>query len=212
MSAPIVLVADDHPMFREALRLAVGRAVPAAVIVEAGQLSEAADIARTADRLDLILLDLRMPGAEGFSGVALLHAERPTTPILVVSSADHPDIVSRAQAYGAVGFLPKTARLEDIEAAILAALAGERPAPPPAADTDPTTGDMARRIATLTPAELRVLVGVLAGRLNKQIAHDLGIAETTVKGHMTIIMRKLNVGNRTQVVLAARALDIALEG
>ena len=195
MNAPIVLVADDHPMFREALRLAVGRAAPAATIVEVGQLSEAADFARTAERLDLILLDLRMPGAEGFSGVALLHAERPSAPILVVSSADHPD----------------TARLESIEVAIAAALAGERPAPP-ASDVDPAIDDMARRIATLTPAELRVLVGVLAGRLNKQIAHDLGIAETTVKGHMTVIMRKMNVGNRTQAVLAARALDIELDG
>ena len=210
MTTPIVLVADDHPMFREALRLAVGRAAPTATIVEVGQLSEAADFARTADRLDLILLDLRMPGAEGFSGVALLHAERPSTPILVVSSADHPDIAARAQAYGAVGFLPKTARLESIEVAIAAALAGERPAPPPS-DLDPAIDDMARRIATLTPAELRVLVGVLAGRLNKQIAHDLGIAETTVKGHMTVIMRKMNVGNRTQAVLAARALDIELD-
>jgi DNA-binding NarL/FixJ family response regulator len=210
MTIPVILVADDHPIFREALKIAVARAAPEALILEAGQLGEAAEAARRTERLDLILLDLRMPGAEGFSGVALLHAERPETPILVISSADQPDAARGARAYGAVGFVSKTADLGSIEAAIRSALAGERPPPP--ADADPDVAEMATRIARLTPAELKVLVGVLAGRLNKQIAYDLGLSEATVKGHMTLIMRKMNVQNRTQAVLAARALDIALAG
>ena len=209
MVSEVVLVADDHPIFREALKIAVMRAAPGALILEAGQLGEAAEAARRAERLDLILLDLRMPGAEGFSGVALLHAERPQTPILVISSADQADVAARARVYGAIGFLPKTADLGSIENAIRQALRGERE-PEPEVERDPAIVEMAQRIAKLTPAELRVLVGVLAGRLNKQIAFDLGISEATVKGHMTVIMRKMNVQNRTQAVLAARALDVAL--
>lgn len=209
MTSPTILVADDHPMFREALKLAIGRAVPGARIIEAGQLGEAVEAARNAAALDLILLDLKMPGAEGFSGVALMHAERPATPILVISSADQAEAAPRARAYGAIGFVSKTAGLDALENAVRQALAGEIT---PVEDTAPDAAveDMAQRIATLTPAEIKVLFGVLAGRLNKQIAFDLGISEATVKGHMTVIMRKMNVQNRTQAVLAARALDIEL--
>lgn len=196
-----ILIADDHPMFRQALKLAVSRAAPDAFVIEAGQLGEAADAARGAARLDLILLDLRMPGAEGFAGVALLHAERPATPILVISSADEAEAATRARAFGAVGFVSKTADLATLSSAIAAALAGER--------TALVADEIAvNPVAHLTPTELKVLLGVMAGRLNKQIAFDLGITEATVKGHMTAILRKLNVQNRTQAVLAARALDI----
>lgn len=206
---PVILVADDHPMFREALKLAIRRAAPGASILEAGQLADAAEIARKADRLDLVLLDLRMPGADGFSGIALMHAERPQTPILVVSSAEASSAAPRARAYGAVGFVSKSAELSQLESVIGRALAGTLD-PVQNAHTDPEVDDMAQRIATLTPAEIKVLLGVLAGRLNKQIAFDLGITEATVKGHMTAIMRKMKVQNRTQAVLAARALDIDL--
>jgi len=204
MTARTILIADDHPLFRQALKLAVSRAAPDAVVIEAGQLGEAAEAARRADRLDLILLDLRMPGSQGFAGVALLHAERPDTPILVISSADEAEAAPRVRAYGAVGFVSKTADLAALEQAVGRALAGERDAPASA----PAETDVAERVASLTPGELKVLLGVLAGRLNKQIAFDLGISEATVKGHMTAILRKLGVQNRTQAVLAARALDI----
>ncbi|HEY0269531.1 MAG TPA: response regulator transcription factor [Sphingomonas sp.] len=206
MEPKCVLVADDHPMFREALKFALARVAPDATVLEAGQLSDAGEAARTAARLDLILLDLRMPGAEGCTGIALLHAERPETPILVISSAEGEEVRARARSYGAIGFLPKTASLDILEGAIGDALAGRFAAPQPAAGGD--VADMAARVATLTPTEMRVLLGVLAGRLNKQIAFDLQIGLATVKAHMTMIMRKLDVRSRTQVALAARALDI----
>ena len=209
MIPPTILVADDHPLFREALKLAVSRAAPGAVILEAGQLGDAARIARDAGPLDLILLDLRMPGAEGFSGVAVMHAERPDTPILVVSSADELDAAPRARAYGAIGFVPKTADLGALQNSVERALSGARD-PADLSAIDPELEQMADKIAALTPAEIRVLLGVLRGQLNKQIAFDLKIPEATVKGHMTVIMRKMNVSNRTQAVLAARALDIQL--
>ncbi len=204
MTARTILIADDHPLFRQALKLAVGRAAPDATILEAGQLGEAIEAARGAARLDLILLDLRMPGSEGFAGVSLLHAERPDTPIVVISSADEAEAAPRARAYGAVGFVSKTADLATLENAVARALAGDRDAPVAALPAD----DISNRVASLTPTELKVLLGVLAGRLNKQIAFDLGVSEATVKGHMTAILRKLGVQNRTQAVLAARALDI----
>lgn len=206
MSARTILIADDHPLFRQALKLAVGRAAPDATILEAGQLGEAIEAARGAARLDLVLLDLRMPGSEGFAGVALLHAERPDTPIVVISSADEAEAAPRARAYGAVGFVSKTADLATLENAVARALAGDRDAPVAALPAD----DISNRVASLTPTELKVLLGVLAGRLNKQIAFDLGVSEATVKGHMTAILRKLGVQNRTQAVLAARALDIRI--
>lgn len=209
MIPPTVLVADDHPLFREALKLAVSRAAPGALILEAGQLGDAARIARDAGPLDLILLDLRMPGAEGFSGVALMHAERPDTPILVVSSTDEFAAAPRARAYGAVGFVPKTSDLAALQNAVERALSGARD-PSDQSPSEPELEQMAGKIAALTPAEIRVLLGVLRGQLNKQIAFDLSISEATVKGHMTVIMRKMNVSNRTQAVLAARALDIQL--
>ncbi|WP_010161718.1 response regulator transcription factor [Sphingomonas sp. PAMC 26617] len=199
-----ILIADDHPLFRQALKLAVARAAPDAVVIEAGQLGEAAAAARGAARLDLILLDLRMPGSEGLAGVALLHAERPDTPIVVISSADEAATAPRVRAYGAVGFVSKTADLATLEAAVARALAGERDAPGEALPSD----DVSKRVASLTPTELKVLLGVIAGRLNKQVAFDLGISEGTVKGHMTAILRKLGVQNRTQAVLAARAMDV----
>ena len=202
-----ILVADDHPLFRDALKLAVGEAWPHAKVLEAARLSDAIDQARSDEPIDLILLDLRMPGAQGYSGVALIHAERPNTPIIVISSADVQEAAPRVRAFGARGFLSKTSDLATIQTTIRAVLDGDTDLDPLSA-AEPEVDDMAEKIASLTPAQLNVLVGVLRGRLNKQIAYDLGISEGTVKGHMTGLMRKLGVRNRTQAVLASRALDL----
>ena len=207
MTTPTILVADDHPLFRQALTLAVTQVRPDARIVEAGSLDRAVTAVREATDLALILLDLNMPGAVGYSGVALLHAEVPRVPILVVSGADRAAAFGQVARFGAVGFVGKDAPLEAIESAIAAALNGDRMTP----DAEPQD-DIAARVAALTPMQLRVLLGVLAGRLNKQIAHDLGIAEATVKVHMTALLRKLDVGNRTQAAVAASALGLEVSG
>ena len=206
MSDGQILIADDHPLFRQALCLAAARVAPRAALIEAGTLAAAAEAAADADALRLILLDLKMPGAQGFSGVALLHAERPEVPILIVSSAEGLGVAQEARRFGAVGFVGKDAPLEAIEAAIARALAGEVVPSAP----DPELDAVAERVASLTPMQLKVLLGVLAGQLNKQIAYDLAISEATVKAHMTAILRKLDVGNRTQAVLAARALGLGV--
>ncbi len=203
-----VLIADDHPLFRQALALAVQRVVPDVHLLEAGTLAAASRAVGEADNLRLILLDLKMPGAVGYSGIALLHAERPEVPILVVSSAEGESAAQEARAFGAIGFLRKDTDLSAIEAAIAKALDSAPPAPV-AASVQPE--DKVREtVAGLTPTQLKVLLAVLEGQLNKQIAHSLGMSEATVKAHMTAIMRKLDVRNRTQAALVARSLGLDL--
>ncbi|MCY1672567.1 response regulator transcription factor [Novosphingobium sp. SL115] len=201
-----ILIADDHPLFRQALALAVSNVAPNARVIEAGTLASAAKAAAEAGDLKLITLDLKMPGAIGYSGIALLHAEKPSVPILVVSSAEGAMVADEARAFGAVGFLRKDADLVRIEDAIRAALGGTAPA---GAATEPVD-KVRREVAGLTPTQLKVLLAVLDGKLNKQIAFDLGMSEATVKAHMTAIMRKLDVQNRTQAALVARSLGLDL--
>lgn len=201
-----ILIADDHPLFRQALALAVGNVAPGARVVEVGTLTAAAKAVADIADLRLIMLDLKMPGAIGYSGIALLHAERPDVPILVVSSAEGAKVAEEARAFGAVGFLRKDVDLPRIEDAIRVALGGQAA---PAVQAEPVD-QVRREVAGLTPTQLKVLLAVLDGKLNKQIAYDLGMSEATVKAHMTAIMRKLDVQNRTQAALIARSLGLDL--
>lgn len=215
---PTVLIADDHPLFRQALAMALATIIPEARIMEAGTLAAASRLAADTSDLSLITLDLKMPGAVGYSGIALLHAERPAVPILVVSGADNANAADEARAFGAVGFLRKDADLPQIEAAIRAALdpaggkaGGGQDAAALKAQSSPSPVERVRgTVAGLTPTQLKVLLAVLEGKLNKQIAYDLGMSAATVKAHMTAIMRKLDVQNRTQAALAARSLGLDL--
>jgi DNA-binding NarL/FixJ family response regulator len=203
--ARTILIADDHPLFRQALAMAAGNVAKDARLVEGATLASALLEAQAADDLALILLDLKMPGADGFSGVALLHAEKPEVPILVVSSEAAAGTAQNALRFGAVGFIGKDSDLSVIETAIADALSGKRLAAP----VDPLLDPVAAQIASLTPTQLKVMLGVMQGRLNKQIAFDLGLSEATIKAHMTSILKKLDVQNRTQAVLAAKALGLA---
>lgn len=188
--------------------MAIGAVQPEARVLEAGTLARAATLAAETEDLALILLDLKMPGATGYSGVALLHAERPSVPILVVSSADAARALPEVRRFGAVGFLGKDADLETIERAVEGALAGALPSAPEGENV--ADDDTAAKIAALTPTQLKVLLGVLDGRYNKEIAYDLGISEATVRAHMTAVLRKLDVTSRTQAALAARALGLGV--
>ncbi|MEN9855819.1 MAG: hypothetical protein RL186_148 [Pseudomonadota bacterium] len=199
-----ILIADDHPLFRQALAMAAAHVAPAARLVESDNLSAALNEANAADDLILILLDLKMPGADGFSGVALLHSEKPNVPIVVVSSEAGAGAVQNALRFGAVSFIGKDSGLATIETAIADALAGKRLAPSVDAALDP----VAAQINSLTPTQLKVMLGVMQGRLNKQIAYDLGLSEATIKAHMTAILKKFDVQNRTQAVLVAKALGL----
>ena len=208
---PTVLVADDHPLFREALRNAVARALPTATIREAESVDALYALIERESDSDLLLLDLNMPGAHGFSALVHLRAHYPQLPVMVVSAREEPAVMRRALDHGAVGFLPKSADAGTLGEAIDAVLAGDRWAPASALKA-PAAGaeehDAAQRVRDLTPQQFRVLQMLGDGLLNKQIAYELGVSEATIKAHMTAILRKLGASNRTQAVLIAGKLAI----
>ena len=198
-----IVVADDHPLFRAALRSAVEKAAPGAAIEECASLAEAR--AALARPVDLLLLDLKLSDSEGMAGLAAIRAEHPAAPVVVVSASEDATVVRHVQGLGAAGFIPKSAALPQMVEAIGAVLAGDGwwPDLPEAEAGD----DLAGRVASLTPSQLRILEGLKAGRLNKQIAFDLGVSEATIKAHLTSVFRKLGVQNRTQAVILAKELD-----
>lgn len=208
---PTILIADDHPLFREALRGAVLRALPGARLREAADADALQALVEAEPDADLLLLDLNMPGAQGFSALVHLRAQHPQLPVVVVSAREEPAVMRRALDHGAMGFIPKSADAATLGAAIAAVLEGERWVPDaaltaPAADA--AEHDAARRVRELTPQQLRVLQMLGAGMLNKQIAYELGVSEATVKAHMTAVLRKLGASNRTQAVLVAGRLAL----
>ncbi|WAC58582.1 response regulator transcription factor [Brevundimonas sp. SL130] len=201
-----IVVADDHPLFRAALRSAVDKAAPGAAIDECGSLAEVR-LALAAGSVDLLLLDLKLSDSEGMAGLAAIRAEHPAVPVAVVSASEDAAVVRHALGLGAAGFIPKSASLPQMVEAITAILAGDGWAPDtPEGDAD---DDLPARVASLTPSQLRILEGLKAGRLNKQIAFDLGVSEATIKAHLTSVFRKLGVHNRTQAVILAKQLDPA---
>jgi hypothetical protein len=199
-----IVVADDHPLFRAALRSAVDKAAPGAEVVECASLAEA-KAAMVAGAVDLLLLDLKLSDSEGMAGLAAVRAEQPTVPVVVVSASEDAPVVRHALGLGAAGFIPKSSSLPQMVEAIAAILAGDSWAP----DVPEADNDLAGRVASLTPSQLRILEGLKAGRLNKQIAFDLGVSEATIKAHLTSVFRKLGVHNRTQAVILAKSLDPA---
>jgi len=200
----VFLVADDHPMVRDALRTALARAFPGAAIALAGSLAEVQNALEQQPETDALLLDLDMPGMGGLTGLALLRADWPTVPIIVVSAARDSAVARRTYDLGASAYVDKSASLEEIAATVRAVLDGEILAPPEAGEPD----TFAQRAAQLTPQQWRVLALMVQGDLNKQIAYKLGVGEPTVKAHVTVILRKLGVRSRTQAVIEARSLAL----
>lgn len=204
-----IIIADDHPLFRNALSLAVRQVVPDANLMECDSISSLEKMLKENPEADLVLLDLRMPGANGFSGLVLIRREHPDIPVIVVSASDEPMIMQRAMEYGASGFIPKSSDLTQIATALQAVLNGSLWLPTTLTqNTSQEEHEFAQRIKTLTPQQLRVFMMLTKGLLNKQIASEVSVSEATVRTHMTAIFRKLGVRNRTQAVLAANYLNI----
>jgi DNA-binding NarL/FixJ family response regulator len=207
-----IVIADDHPLFRTALKQAVNSAAKHVDIVEVSTMSELQDAAAEHNDADLVLLDLTMPGASGFSSLVYLKGQIPELPVMVVSGNEDQNVIRRAIDYGALGFIPKSVSLELMVEAIAAALEGEAWIPDDVRLDHPVVDDkeakIAEGIASLTPQQFRVLVMLMQGLLNKQIAYELDVSEATVKAHVTAILRKLKVHSRTQAVIAARSLDL----
>lgn len=205
------LIVDDHPLFRDALSVAIQAAYPEAEIVEASSIPAARETLQNGEPFDLLLLDLAMPGTRGFDGLIELRAARPKQPILVVSAHEDPRIIHEAMTCGAAGYISKSVKKRDLSEAIQDVMAGlvvlpKGYEPPPENGPSPDS-DLAARVASLTRQQLRVLQMVRQGKLNKQIAYELGVGETTIKAHVSEIMRKLNVISRTQAVIEVARLD-----
>jgi DNA-binding NarL/FixJ family response regulator len=206
-----LIIADDHPLFRGALREAVAGLFDHADIAEAGSFDDMARLLERGADVDLILLDLTMPGVRGFSGLMYLRAQYPSVPIVVVSANDDPSVIRRCVDFGASGFIPKTLGIDAIRAAIDRVIAGDVWTPPDidlGAGADADTAGLMARLAALTPQQVRVLMMLSEGLLNKQIAYELGVSEATVKAHVSAILQKLGVESRTQAVIAASKIEL----
>lgn len=208
-----IIIADDHPLFRAALKQAVMQAVPGVTILEADTLAAVQETAEAHGDADLVLLDIHMPGAQGFSGLVFMRGQHPGIPVVVVSGSEEPNVMKRAIDYGASGFIPKSAPLDVISEAITAVLQGEEWLPQEISETldDLVTEEdqkFAEALASLTPQQFRVLTMLTEGLLNKQIAYELSVSEATIKAHVTAILRKLGVHSRTQAVIAAQRLGV----
>ncbi|MTJ82927.1 MAG: response regulator transcription factor [Telmatospirillum sp.] len=211
-----VLIADDHPLFRDALRQVVEAALPGHAIAEARDFDQAL-AAAAGDGPDLILLDINMPGMNGFSGLIRLRNQVPATPVVVVSADDSPDTVAQALTLGASGFIPKSMDRGDMIGAVGLVLNGGVFVPPPGggeARSAPDAGDLRFREGwrTLTSQQRRVLEMLVAGKSNKIIAFEMNVTESTIKAHVSAILRKLRVHSRTQAVLNASRLLPGLYG
>jgi len=211
MAAYEILIADDHPLFRSALHQALSQSLGAEV-----KLAEAASIAELEARLteksdwDLVLLDLNMPGAHGFSGLVLLRGQYPQIPVVMISAQEDVNVVSRSREFGASGFIPKSSSLDQIQQAVRAVLDGDLCWPSLSAEAAELTAEAkaaSAGLASLTPQQFRVLTMVCDGLLNKQIAWELSVSEATIKAHVTAIFRKLGVRTRTQAAMLLQHLE-----
>jgi len=206
-----LVIADDHPLFRGALREAVSGLFAGADIAEAGSFDDVAGLLERNSDVDLVLLDLSMPGVRGFSGLMYLRAQYPSVPVIVVSANDDPAAIRRCIEFGASGFIPKTLGVDDMRKAIDSILKGGIWTPPDVdleSGSDAQTAELMGRLATLTPQQVRVLMMLSEGLLNKQIAYQLGVSEATVKAHVSAILQKLGVESRTQAVIAAAKIEV----
>jgi DNA-binding NarL/FixJ family response regulator len=210
---PDILIADDHPLFRDALERAVRIALPQATLHGAVDVHELLELIEQFPDAELLLLDLHMPGAPGYTALAHIRGQYPGLPIIVISAHEEVSVARRALAYGAAAYMPKSTSAADIVTAIHSVLDGDVWLPEAWLGNDvqlqPGELDAAGRIATLTPQQFRVLVMLAEGKLNKQMAWEMGVSEATIKAHMTAVRRKLGVNNRTQAALIAR--ELALE-
>ena len=213
-----LLLVDDHPLFREALASAIALAFPGAELHEADGIRAACDILDRHPAIDLTLLDLTMQGVAGFDGLVTIRTRFPRVPILIVSGLEEPRIMHEAVRHGAAGFVPKAVDKATLTRAISEVLGGalfmppDRGAPPQPARPNSKKPPLAERVARLTPQQMRVLTMIRQGKLNKQIAHELQVGDSTVKAHVSEILRKLEVISRTQIVIETAYLDFDQTG
>mgnify|MGYP001551710163 FL=1 len=213
LQAETVIVADDHPLFRTAIKEALEAEQGETNFLEASSFESLQELVDEQKEVDLVLLDLHMPGVSGFAGLVYLCKRYPSVPVVIISANEDPVVIKRALEHGAAGFIPKSSSIDTITQAISSILLGEIWAPAMTQSDLPGNNtsevELAERMAQLTPQQFKVLMMMSQGLLNKQIAYELGVSEATIKAHVTAIMTKLGVSNRTQAVLAANQLSVS---
>ncbi len=206
-----LLIADDHPLYRDALKGALNLSFSDIEIVESGDLNSTVSALQDHE-VDLLMLDLHMPGSSDLFGFLHIQKQFPDLPIAVISGTEDANLISKIVGLGAMGFIPKTASADEIGQALNAMLEGDIWLPESVRlkikDVDENFSKLAENVASLTPSQYKVLCYMRDGLLNKQIGYNLDIAEATVKAHVTAIFRKLGINNRTQAVLIASELQL----
>lgn len=204
-----IIIADDHPLFRQALLDVLKRNLTSTHWLEAQTIPDLEEKLKADAELDLILLDLNIPGAHGFNGLINIRNSYPQIPVVVISAHEDLDTMNKAIEFGAAGFIPKSTPVETIFEAIIQVLAGNTWLPDNFEKSNSSDNiDIADRVASLTGQQHKILMMFAEGLLNKQIAYDLNVSEATIKAHATAIFRKLNVRNRTQAVIAISQLEL----
>lgn len=202
-----IIIADDHPLFRNALFQSIHMAVSGAQLHEADSLDALLTLLKKVKDPDLLLLDLKMPGSNGMSGLIQLRSAYPDLPIVVISASEESSVVSQVKSHGAFGFIPKSSDMRELNSALNQVLNGDPFFPEGLIENNDFCHDLSYKIATLTPQQYKVLGMLSDGLLNKQIAYELNVSEATIKAHMTAIFRKLDVKNRTQAVILLQQLE-----
>jgi DNA-binding NarL/FixJ family response regulator len=205
-----IIIVDDHPLFRDALKQTLETSFNGLIVSECGSIEQLGAAIEASEDIDLVLLDLSMPGVHGYSGLVYLRAQAPHVPIVVVSGNENPSVIRRCLEFGASGFIPKSLAVNAMGDAIKAVLDGKIWLPPdfkPEDARNETPDDLAARLSTLTPQQIRVLMMLGEGLLNKQIAYHLNVSEATIKAHVSAILHKLGVDSRTQAVIAVNKID-----
>lgn len=208
---PVVIIADDHPLFRDAIKQAIEGLMPNCSFMLSGDLDDLRQQLRETDGVELVLLDLSMPGSTGFSGLLSIRSEFQDIPVIVVSATEDPLTIRKCIELGASGFIPKSSGAEYIVEGIKAVQAGEVWTPPNIdmeADMDETSSKLLAKIQSLTPQQTRVLSMLAEGLLNKQIAYELSVSEATVKAHVSAVLLKLEVDSRTQAVIMMNKIGV----
>ncbi len=202
-----IIIADDHPLFRNALFQSIHMAVSGANLHEADSLDALLALIKKVDEPDLLLLDLKMPGSNGMSGLIHLRSEYPDLPIVVISASEESSVVSQVKSHGAFGFIPKSSDMRELNSALNQVLNGDPFFPEGLIQNNDACNEISQKLAALTPQQYKVLGMLSDGLLNKQIAYELNVSEATIKAHMTAIFRKLDVKNRTQAVILLQQLE-----
>jgi DNA-binding NarL/FixJ family response regulator len=204
-----IIVADDHPLFRQALTITLNSNFEGANILDAQNIPELDQHLQSQDKADLLLLDLDIPGAQGFNSLIAIRRSHPDLGIVIISGFEDKETIHKAMSFGAAGFIPKSTPVPQMVVAIKEVLNGKLWTPDGEFNASTHVNNADEKIASLTPKQHEILLMFADGLLNKQIAYELGTSESTIKSHASIIFLKLGVRNRTQAVIALNELQIS---